>query len=91
MSGANKLKAKIDEFEKTKNMGNDLLSNKPSDKDKTFSAVNIVVELISYTISGVIVGKFFDKMFAFDPFFLITCIIISYIAFFWSIWKKYIK
>jgi ATP synthase protein I len=53
-------------------------------------AFNISIELIAAAIVGVIMGLFFDKMFDSKPLFLIICLILSVIAAFWSIWKKYV-
>lgn len=54
-------------------------------------AFNIAVEIVAGIIVGTIIGLFLDKIFASSPAFLIICLILSGVAAFRSIWKKYVK
>lgn len=55
------------------------------------TVIDVAAELAAGVLVGVIIGLVFDNLFDSKPVFLITCIILSIIAAFRSIWKKYIN
>lgn len=86
----NNLRDRINRF-KDKNIKNNKTTNDDTNHNSGSSAMNIAIELLSFTIVAMIVGFFLDKLFDSIPIFLIICTILSIVAFFKSIWSKYIK
>ena len=82
---------KIDDLQKEIDNIKRNLNKKPKYSPSNSSlAFNIAVELVAGTIVGVIIGIFLDNLFDSKPAFLIICVIVSVMAAFRSIWKKYI-
>lgn len=61
------------------------------DTNPASAIMDVAAELTAGVIVGVIIGLVFDNLFDSKPLFLISCIILSVIAAFRSIWKKYIN
>ena len=59
-------------------------------KSSSLQGLDIVAEMAAGVFVGVIIGLIFDNLFDSKPLFLVICIILSVIAAFRSIWKKYI-
>ena len=77
------LQTKINEFKS---------STKKDNPTKPLGAIsNIAIELVAGIIVGVMIGMFFDNLFASRPIFLIISLILAMIATFRSIWNKYIE
>ena len=53
--------------------------------------MGVAIELIAAISVGLLIGWFFDNLFASKPFCLIICLIISMIASFKVIWHKYVS
>ena len=53
--------------------------------------IGVAIELIAAILVGLLVGWFFDNLFASKPFCLIICLIISMMASFKAVWHKYVN
>ena len=51
--------------------------------------LNVAIELVAGILVGLIMGIFFDNLFASKPLCLIICLMLSICASFRSIWNKY--
>lgn len=52
---------------------------------------DISVEILAATILGVFLGNMLDRATNSAPVFLIICLILSFVAVFKVLWRKYIK
>ena len=85
------IEKKITKFEKdNKNSGNNNSRHNKS-TDASSMIFNIAIELVAGLIVALIVGYMLDDIFTSKPIFLIICSILSFIAIFQVIWRKYIK
>ncbi len=81
-------------FEEIDNKIREIQAKKGLTKKTTIinsKGLNIAIELVAGTFSGVIIGLLFDNLFDSKPIFLIICLILSIIATFKTIWIRYVN
>jgi ATP synthase protein I len=75
------LRERIDKFKPIYNVQKKVVSNQ-------VNALNIGTELVAGVLVGLIIGVFFDKLFASKPLFIIICLTLGIIASGRTIWQK---
>lgn len=79
-----KLSDKIDNFKYNHDHRRDKVN---TSQFPNLKLVNICVELVAGLVVGLIVGYLLDKMFFTKPIFIIICVIFSFIASFYNIYR----
>lgn len=84
------LKERIDSLEKTVKLQEKRNSKFHKTKQGN-NITNVIIELMSFTISSLLLGYFLDKYLETTPIMIIICMLFGYISAMKFIWNKYSK